>query len=67
MDLSEFNRLKDELDKAKREQARKEGKVEELTKKLKETWGCETLGEAETKLAGLQSQEETAVEMFNAA
>lgn len=67
MDLARYNKLKRELDKAKEEQARKEGARDELLKKLKEVWGLSGIEEAEKELAKLREKQEAAQDSFDSA
>jgi DNA repair exonuclease SbcCD ATPase subunit len=47
MDIKEFERLKDKVERAKRELAKAEGALEEVMGQLKSTYGCTTIEEAE--------------------
>ncbi|MFH0766604.1 MAG: hypothetical protein V1920_00745 [Bacillota bacterium] len=46
IDLQEFDKLKSKVENTRREVDRAEGALDEIKKRIKEEFGCETLAEA---------------------
>ena len=54
MDIAEFDDLKKKVEKSKKAVSRAEGILQEKMERLKEDYNCDTVQEAEDKLAGLE-------------
>ena len=56
MDLAQFDRLRQAVEKWQREQAKAEGALESLLQRLQREYGCETLEQAEQKVAEMERE-----------
>jgi hypothetical protein len=59
-DVSDLAKLKKQAEKAKQDADKEAGKLEHITKELKETYGCDTIEEAEDIEASLAKKEKKA-------
>lgn len=58
INLDQYRRLKAKVEEATAAAARAEGALEQQMKKLKEDFGCESVGDAEELLVALKEKEE---------
>lgn len=56
MDLAQFDRLRQAVERWQREQAKAEGALESLLQRLKDEFGCETWEAAEQKVLLMEQQ-----------
>ena len=63
----QYRRLKREVEEAKAEADRARGSLDQLMKRLKDEFGCETLKEAKAKLVQVEAKKEIAQEHFETA
>lgn len=63
--IEEFNRLKKHAEEKSREVSQAEGALKQVMSDLKEQFGCETIEQAQAKLAELELQEKAAETAYN--
>ena len=63
--VEEFNRLKKHAEDKRNEVAMAEGGLKQVMSDLKENFGCETIEQAQAKLAELELQEKAAETAYN--
>lgn len=64
---SQYRRLKQDVEDAKSEAERSRGAHEQLVKRLKEEFGCDTVKEGKAKLKQLEAEAKQAEKEFQAA
>lgn len=64
VDLQEFQQLKDDVDRLRREADKAAGAYDEQMKRLKSEFDCDSIEQAEKMLADLEKQEAKAVKAY---
>lgn len=65
--MDDYEKLKREVEEARRSQARAEGALAEVMNRIKKEFGCENLTKAEMLLAKLKKKELSAAELYERA
>ena len=65
VDLKRYQKLKDDVDRLRREADRAEGALEELMGRLEAEFGCKTLREAKALSSRLEDEADKATKEFN--
>ena len=59
IDVKRYEELKSDVEEAQQKVQRAKGSIDELMKRLKQEFGCNTVAEAEKKLVQLKKQSDT--------